>query len=164
MLGEIGKGHRIAFNILNIGRIKLGVGAIGAAKYALEVWAKYAKERKQFGKPIGAFGLVASKIAEMAIGIFVGESDGLPDDGPDRRARFAAGSDDERDKSTRIEEYAVEASIIKVFGSEVLDYCADECVQIHGGYGYIEEYQIERAAARLAHQPDLRGDQRESTA
>jgi alkylation response protein AidB-like acyl-CoA dehydrogenase len=142
LLGEIGKGHRIAFNILNIGRIKLGLGTIGAAKCALEVAANYARERRQFGKPIGAFGLVAAKLAEMAIGIFVGESMGYRTTGLiDERvaaAHDAAGHVD------AIEEFAVEASIIKVFGSEVLDYCADECVQIHGGYGFIEEYQPER--------------------
>jgi alkylation response protein AidB-like acyl-CoA dehydrogenase len=142
LLGEIGKGHRIAFNILNVGRIKLGLGTIGAAKCALEVSAKYAKERHQFNKPIGAFGLVASKLAEMAIGIFVGESmgyrtTGLIDD------RFAATSGEDAHVDA-IEEFAVEASIIKVYGSEVLDYCADECVQIHGGYGFIEEFAPER--------------------
>jgi alkylation response protein AidB-like acyl-CoA dehydrogenase len=142
LLGEIGKGHRIAFNILNVGRIKLGLGTIGAAKCALEVAAKYAKERKQFNKPIGAFGLVASKLAEMAIGIFVGETMGYRTTGlVDERT---AVSHDAGAYVDAIEEFAVEASIIKVFGSEVLDYCADECVQIHGGYGFIEEYQPER--------------------
>jgi alkylation response protein AidB-like acyl-CoA dehydrogenase len=142
LLGEVGKGHRIAFNILNVGRIKLGVGTIGAAKCALEVSAKYAKERHQFGKPIGAFGLVASKLAEMAIGIFVGESMGYRTTGLIDQ-RFAASTDEDAHVAA-IEEFAVEASIIKVYGSEVLDYCADECVQIHGGYGFIEEYQPER--------------------
>jgi alkylation response protein AidB-like acyl-CoA dehydrogenase len=142
LLGEIGKGHRIAFNILNVGRIKLGLGTIGAAKCALEVAAKYANERQQFHKPIGAFGLVASKLAEMAVGIFVGESMGYRTTGliDDRTAL----SHDQVGYVDAIEEFAVEASIIKVFGSEVLDYCADECVQIHGGYGFIEEYQPER--------------------
>ena len=146
LLGEVGKGHRIAFNILNVGRIKLGLGTIGAAKCALEVSAKYAKERQQFGKPIGAFGLVASKLAEMAIGIFVGESMGYRTTGLiDQRCRPGAGAGEgEEAHVDAIEEFAVEASIIKVYGSEVLDYCADECVQIHGGYGFIEEYQPER--------------------
>jgi alkylation response protein AidB-like acyl-CoA dehydrogenase len=142
LLGEIGKGHRIAFNILNVGRIKLGLGTIGAAKCALEVASRYAKERQQFHKPIGAFGLVAAKLAEMAIGIFVGESMGYRTTGL-IDARFGA-STDEGAHVDAIEEFAVEASIIKVFGSEVLDLCADECVQIHGGYGFIEEYQPER--------------------
>ena len=142
LLGEIGKGHRIAFNILNVGRIKLGVGTIGAAKRALDVSARYAKERHQFNKPIGAFGLVASKLAEMAIGIFVGESMGYRTTGLIDEC-FVPGSS-ESAQVDAIEEFAVEASIIKVFGSEVLDYCADECVQIHGGYGFIEEYEPER--------------------
>jgi alkylation response protein AidB-like acyl-CoA dehydrogenase len=142
LLGEVGKGHRIAFNILNVGRIKLGLGTIGAAKCALEVAAKYAKDRHQFKKPIGAFGLVAAKLAEMAIGIFVGESMGYRTTGLiDARVAASHGDGGHVDA---IEEFAVEASIIKVFGSEVLDHCADECVQIHGGYGFIEEYQPER--------------------
>jgi len=140
LLGEIGKGHRIAFNILNVGRIKLGVGTIGAAKRALSVAARYSKERQQFNKPIGAFGLIGKKLAEMAIGIFVGETMGYRTTGLiDELA--ASGS---VDHVAAIEEFAVEASIIKVYGSEVLDHAADECVQIHGGYGYIEEYEAER--------------------
>jgi alkylation response protein AidB-like acyl-CoA dehydrogenase len=142
LLGEIGKGHRIAFNILNVGRIKLGLGTIGAAKCALDVAAKYAKERKQFGKPIAAFGLVGSKLAEMAIRIFVGETMGYRTTGL-IDARFHA-SDNPSAQVDAIEEFAVEASIIKVFGSEVLDYCTDEAVQVHGGYGFIEEYEPER--------------------
>jgi alkylation response protein AidB-like acyl-CoA dehydrogenase len=142
LLGEIGKGHRIAFNILNVGRIKLGVGTIGAAKRALHVAARYASERQQFGKPIGAFGLVGSKLAEMAVGIFVGETMGYRTTGLIDE-RFVEGDGDAAHVDA-IEEFAVEASIIKVFGSEVLDYCADECVQIHGGYGFVEEYEAER--------------------
>jgi alkylation response protein AidB-like acyl-CoA dehydrogenase len=142
LLGEIGKGHRIAFNILNVGRIKLGVGTIGAAKRALSVSARYASERQQFGKPIGAFGLVAQKLAEMAVGIFVGETMGYRTTGL-IDAKFGEGGDDSAHVDA-IEEFAVEASIIKVFGSEVLDYAADECVQIHGGYGFVEEYEAER--------------------
>jgi alkylation response protein AidB-like acyl-CoA dehydrogenase len=142
LLGELGKGHRIAFNTLNVGRIKLGVGTIGGCKHGLEMAAKYAVERKQFGKPIGEFGLVATKLAEMAIVTFVGETmgyrtTGLVDD------RLATATTD-AEKIDAIEEYSVEASIIKVFGSEALSYCADETVQIHGGYGFIEEYQPER--------------------
>jgi alkylation response protein AidB-like acyl-CoA dehydrogenase len=142
LLGEVGKGHRIAFNILNVGRIKLGLGTIGAAKCALELAARYAKERKQFGKPVGSFGLISAKLAEMAIRIFVGETMGYRTTGLiDARS---ASAHDAAAQVDAIEEFAVEASIIKVFGSEALDYCADECVQIHGGYGFIEEYAPER--------------------
>ena len=142
LLGEIGKGSRIAFNILNVGRIKLGVANIGAAKCALEVSAKYAKERRQFHEPLASFGLVSSKLAEMAVRIFVGETIGFRTTGLiDARAH---GTSDSKAQVAAIEEFAVEASIIKVYGSEVLDYCADEAVQIHGGYGFIEEYEPER--------------------
>jgi alkylation response protein AidB-like acyl-CoA dehydrogenase len=142
LLGEIGKGHRIAFNILNVGRIKLGVGNIGAAKCALEVSAKYAQERRQFNQPIASFGLVSSKLAEMAIANFVGETIGYRTTGLiDART---GDSSDPADQVAAIEEFAVEASIIKVYGSEALDFCADEAVQIHGGYGFIEEYEPER--------------------
>jgi alkylation response protein AidB-like acyl-CoA dehydrogenase len=142
VLGEIGKGHRIAFNILNVGRIKLGLATIGACKYALMVSARYANERQQFGKSIGNYGLVGAKLAEMAILTFVGESMGYRTTGliDDR----LAGTVSDSEHVDAIEEFSVEASIIKVFGSEALDYCADEAVQIHGGYGFIEEYAAER--------------------
>ncbi|BDG16427.1 MULTISPECIES: acyl-CoA dehydrogenase family protein [Thermus] len=143
VLGEIGKGHKIAFNILNVGRYKLGAGSIGGAKLALEISAKYAKERVQFGKPIAEFGLIQEKLAEMATRAFAGESAvyrtmGLIDEAiGDKKGAEAV--------MAGIEEYAVEASIIKVLGSEVLAYAVDEGVQIHGGYGYSQEYPIERA-------------------
>jgi alkylation response protein AidB-like acyl-CoA dehydrogenase len=142
VLGEIGKGHRIAFNILNVGRIKLGLATIGACKYALMVSARYANERQQFGKSIGNYGLVGAKLAEMAILTFVGESMGYRTTGliDDQLAETAT----DAEHVDAIEEFSVEASIIKVFGSEALDYCADEAVQIHGGYGFIEEYSAER--------------------
>jgi alkylation response protein AidB-like acyl-CoA dehydrogenase len=118
------------------------VGNVGAAKCALEVSAKHARERKQFNEPIGSFGLVASKLAEMAILIFVGETMGYRTTGLiDARGH---GSDNPTVQVDAIEEFAIEASIIKVFGSETLDYCCDEAVQIHGGYGFIEEYEPER--------------------
>jgi alkylation response protein AidB-like acyl-CoA dehydrogenase len=142
LLGEIGKGHRIAFNILNIGRIKLGLGTIGGCKYALRLSARYAQERQQFGKPIAAFGLVGTKLAEMALAAFVGESMGYRTTGLVDARLATAKSDPERVDA--LEEFSVEASIIKVFGSEALNYCADEAVQIHGGYGFIEEFQPER--------------------
>jgi alkylation response protein AidB-like acyl-CoA dehydrogenase len=143
VLGEVGKGHKIAFNVLNVGRYKLGAGAIGGSKRALEMSAKYAKGRVQFGRPIASFGLIQEKLAEMATRIYAGESAvyrtvGLIDEalvGKEGAEAVLAG----------IEEYAVEASIIKVLGSEVLDYVVDEGVQIHGGYGYSADYPIERA-------------------
>ncbi|RDI94456.1 acyl-CoA dehydrogenase [Meiothermus sp. QL-1] len=146
VLGELGKGHKIAFNVLNVGRYKLGAGAIGGAKGALALSAKYAKERVAFGQPIANFGLIQQKLAEMATRIFAGESAvyrtmGLIDEA-------LAGLDKANAAEAvlkGIEEYAVEASIIKVLGSEVLDYVVDEGVQIHGGYGYSAEYEIERA-------------------
>jgi alkylation response protein AidB-like acyl-CoA dehydrogenase len=142
VLGDVGKGHKIAFNTLNIGRIKLGVGTIGACKHALELSARYAEERKQFGKPIAAFGLVAEKLAEMAISTFVGETMGYRTTGlVDERLALAK---DTNARIDAIEEFTIEASIIKVAGSEALNYCADEAVQIYGGYGFIEEFQPER--------------------
>ncbi len=143
VLGEIGKGHKIAFNVLNVGRYKLGAGAIGGSKRALELSARYAKERVQFGRPIASFGLIQEKLAEMATRIYAGESAvyrtvGLIDEALEGKKGPEA-------VLAGIEEYAVEASIIKVLGSEVLDYAVDEGVQIHGGYGYSQEYPIERA-------------------
>ncbi|GAB5601728.1 acyl-CoA dehydrogenase family protein [Thermus sp. FJN-A] len=143
VLGEVGKGHKIAFNVLNVGRYKLGAGAVGGAKKALELAAKYAKERHQFGRPIGRFGLIQQKLGEMASRVFAAESAvyrtvGLIDEA-------LLGKKGPEAVMAGIEEYAVEASIIKVLGSEVLDYVVDEGVQIHGGYGYSQEYPIERA-------------------
>jgi len=142
VLGEVGRGHRIAFNILNLGRIKLGVATVGACKYALAISTRYAKAREQFGKPIASFGLISSKLAEMAIWTFVGETMGYRTTGVLDERLDATTADAE--KVDAVEEFSVESSIIKVYGSEILNRCADEAVQIHGGYGFIEDYEAER--------------------
>jgi len=147
LLGEIGKGHLIAFNILNIGRFKLGAAAVGASKLALEESVKFGKQRYQFKLPLVAFGAIKEKIANMATKIYGAESatyrtvglideilEQIDENDPEYNEKALQG----------IEEYAVECSIIKVYGSEVGDYCVDENVQIHGGYGYCQEYPAER--------------------
>jgi alkylation response protein AidB-like acyl-CoA dehydrogenase len=148
VLGEIGRGHIIAFNILNIGRLKLGPFAVGGAKNVLAISIKYAKERKAFGTTISHFGMIQTKLAEMAIRIYAAESmtyrvtgqiesqlEGFSWDTGDAPATMLKA----------VEEYAAECSIIKVYASEVLDYVVDEGVQIHGGYGYHQDYAVERA-------------------
>ena len=148
LLGEIGKGHVIAFNILNIGRFKLGAMCVGGARVSLENAVGYAKQRKAFGKVIADFGLIREKIANMAALIYVGESlvyrtVGMMDAALSEVDKSSA----EAMKETRkaIEEYAVECSIIKVWGSEMIDYVVDETMQIFAGYGFVEEYPAERA-------------------
>lgn len=148
VLGEIGRGHIIAFNILNLGRLKLGPGALGAAKNVLAVSLKYAKERKAFGSAIAEFGAIQHKLAEMAIRIYVVESMvwrvvGLIES--QLKAAPQDKSDAARTELKAVEEYAAECSIIKVYASEMLDYVVDEGVQIHGGYGYHQDYLVERA-------------------
>ena len=147
VLFEIGKGHTVAFNVLDMGRFKLGAACVGVAKLALEQAVKYSKERIQFGKPICSFGLMKQKLAEMAIGTYIGESmvyrtAGLIEATLETVDRTA--DDSGRQSGKAIAEYAIECSINKVFCSEMLDYVADEAVQIHGGYGYIKEYLVER--------------------
>jgi hypothetical protein len=147
VLGEIGRGHVIAFNILNIGRLKLGPAVMGAAKSILATSIKYAKQRKAFGLPIASFGAMQHKLAEMAIRIFATESMAWRVVGLIQAQLSAAehGSPD----STKVElkaaeEYAAECSMVKVFAAEMLDYVADEGVQIHGGYGFHQDYAVER--------------------
>ncbi len=147
VLGEIGKGHVIAFNILNVGRFKLGAGCVGGARNSLTHAITYAKQRKAFNKTIADFGLIREKIAHMATGIYVGESAvyrtvGMMDVALGEIDKHAPDATQLIRKA--IEEYAVECSIIKVWGSEMLDYVVDETVQIYGGYGFVEEYPAER--------------------
>ena len=147
VLGQIGRGHKIAFNILNFGRFKLGVGVLGNAKRTIGIATKYALERKQFKQPIANFGAIRSKLGNMVIQTYALESmcyrvagymdrviDQLDSNSPDYTARVMAA----------IEEFAIEDSIMKVFGSEATSYVIDEAVQIHGGYGYSQEYEVER--------------------
>jgi alkylation response protein AidB-like acyl-CoA dehydrogenase len=149
VLGVVGQGHKIAFNILNIGRWKLGVGAVGGAKYCLEIGIRYARERKQFGKPIADFDLIRKKVGDIATQTFVAESMAFRTAGLlDARARAIDPNDPAAQKKMidGIEEHSIEASIIKVFGSEMLHASADETLQIFGGAGYIEDYPIERVS------------------
>jgi alkylation response protein AidB-like acyl-CoA dehydrogenase len=148
LLGEPGKGHHIAFNILNIGRFKLAAAAVGAARNSLQDGIHYAKDRKAFGKSISEFGLIQEKVAESAVGIYAGEAlvyrtIGMIDAALAGIDASAEGSSREIQK--RIEEYAVECSILKVWASEMLDMVVDHVLQIHAGYGYVEEYPAERA-------------------
>ncbi|KIL43719.1 acyl-CoA dehydrogenase family protein [Jeotgalibacillus campisalis] len=147
LLGDAGKGHVIAFNILNIGRYKLGVGTVGASKRALELAVKYTNERQQFKTPISSFNLTKEKLATMGAKLYATESSvyrtvGLFED------RMSQLTDEEIKNGTEvansIAEYAIECSLNKVFGTETLDYIADEAVQLHGGYGFMQEYEVER--------------------
>jgi alkylation response protein AidB-like acyl-CoA dehydrogenase len=142
LLGEAGKGHHIAFNILNIGRFKLGAACVGGARTSLGNAIEYAKERRAFGKAIAEFGLIQQKIADMATRIYVGESMAYRTIGAIDQA--LAGVEDSREIQRGIEEFAVECSILKVWGSEMLDTVVDHTLQIYGGYGYVEEYPAER--------------------
>jgi alkylation response protein AidB-like acyl-CoA dehydrogenase len=148
LLGEIGKGHVIAFNILNVGRFKLGAMCVGGARLSLENAITYARQRKAFGKVIADFGLVREKLANMATLIYVGEAlvyrtVGMMDVALNEVDKASPDAGKETRKA--IEEYAVECSILKVWGSEMIDYVVDETVQIYGGYGFVEEYPAERA-------------------
>jgi alkylation response protein AidB-like acyl-CoA dehydrogenase len=148
VLGEIGQGHKIAFNILNIGRFKLGAGAVGAAKDCLAIALAYARDRHQHGRAIASFGMIQRKLADMATRIYVADSmsyrtAGLMDEaaaGVDHGAPDAA----RRLVQEAVEEYTIEASILKVFGTETLDFVADESLQILGGYGFTADYPVER--------------------
>ncbi len=148
VLGEIGKGHLIAFNALNIGRYKLGIMCIGGCKKVVDMAATYSNERLQFNQPIGNFGAIQHKLAEMAIRTFAGESAAYRTSQlmQDKKAEGdAEGKTFGQATLEAAEEYAIECSILKVYGSEVTDYCVDENVQIHGGIGFSEEYPAARA-------------------
>src|SRR6266446_1908670 len=144
VVGEAGKGHHVAFNILNIGRAKLGAGAVGGAKTALNDSIQYAKQRIAFGKPIASFGAIKHKLAEMAARIWVAEGMVYRTAGLMDRGLEGADMDNPAQVLKAIEEYAIESSILKVFCSEVLDFTVDEAVQVYGGYGYSAEYPVER--------------------
>ncbi|MCM3618920.1 acyl-CoA dehydrogenase family protein [Sutcliffiella horikoshii] len=147
LLGEIGRGHVIAFNILNIGRYKLAVGTVGGSKRGIELAATYANQRQQFKTPIAKFSLIQEKLANMAVKTYATESSvyrtvGLFEDSMGRLTK-----EEEKDPNAvakAVAEYAIECSLNKVFGSETLDYVVDEAVQIHGGYGFMAEYEVER--------------------
>ncbi len=145
LLGEVGKGHHIAFNILNIGRFKLGAACVGAARTTLTHTLAYAKQRQAFGKPIAGFGLIQQKLADSAAQLFAVESMAYRTVGMIDNALATIPAENSREIQKRIEEYAVECSILKVAGSEMLDAVVDHSVQIYGGYGYVEEYPAERA-------------------
>src|SRR6185369_14464313 len=147
LLGELGLGHKIAFNILNVGRLKLGGAALGAARECLEFAVRYASDRKQFSTPLVEFGAIQRKIADMAVRIFVADAlayrtAGLID------ARIARLDPDAPDYDKQvikaIEEYTIEQSIVKVFGTETLDFVVDEALQMLGGYGFVADYPLER--------------------
>ena len=146
LLGEVGKGHKIAFNVLNIGRFKLGAMCIGGMKLMVQESVRYANERHQFGKPISAFGAIKAKLAEQCIRTWVGESMIYRTLGMIEAGIGAIADSKDMDARLRaIEEYAAECSIIKVALSEYCDFVVDEMVQIYGGYGYSADYPAERA-------------------
>jgi alkylation response protein AidB-like acyl-CoA dehydrogenase len=145
VLGTIGEGHKVAFNVLNIGRLKLGTRNMGSAKQALHRAVEYAKQRHQFGRPIASFGMIRQKFAEMAIRIYVGDAMAYRTLGDADRALEQVAQDDTNAVMKIIESFAVECSINKVWTSESLAYVVDDAVQVYGGYGYSKEYPAERA-------------------
>ncbi len=145
VLGEIGKGHVVAFNILNLGRLKLGTRNLGQAKASLNNSISYSRDRHQFGRPIASFGLIQRKLAEMAIRCYVGDAMVWRTLGMVDETLETVDPNDSMQVLKAIEQYAVECSIIKVWTSEALGYVVDETVQVYGGYGYSKEFPAERA-------------------
>ncbi|MEK5337902.1 acyl-CoA dehydrogenase family protein [Bacillus sp. FSL M8-0166] len=148
LLGEAGRGHVIAFNILNIGRYKLAVGTIGASKRVIQLSAEYANQRKQFKTPISQFSLIGEKAANMSAKLYAMESAVYRTVGLFEQRMGLLSDEEQKDGkqiAQSIAEYAIECSLCKVLGSETLDYVVDEGVQIHGGYGFMQEYEVERA-------------------
>jgi alkylation response protein AidB-like acyl-CoA dehydrogenase len=145
VLGKIGEGHRVAFNVLNLGRLKLGTRNIGSAKQALSRAAVYAAERRQFGRPIAEFGMIKQKLGEMAVRCYVGDAIVYRTLGDVDRALAAVPAEDSERVLKVIESFAVECSINKVWTSEALAFVVDEALQTYGGYGYSKEYPAERA-------------------
>ncbi len=148
LLGEAGRGHVIAFNILNIGRYKLAVGTIGASKRVIQLSAEYANQRKQFKTPISQFSLIGEKAANMSAKLYAMESAVYRTVGLFEQRMGLLSDVEQKDGkqiAQSIAEYAIECSLCKVLGSETLDYIVDEGVQIHGGYGFMQEYEVERA-------------------
>lgn len=145
LLGEIGRGHVIALNVLNLGRYNLGSACMGAAKYGLELTLKYTKERRQFGKAIADFTATKEKLADMALRIYALESLQYRTAGYLEEALGSLyESADHELIAKRLMEYAAECAVCKVYGSETLDFTADEALQLHGGYGFIKEYKVEQ--------------------
>ena len=144
LLGEAGKGHHIAFNVLNVGRFKLGVACVGGARNALGHMIRYAKERHAFGKPIAELGLIQRKISASATRLYAAESMAYRTVGMIDASLAKPGAEQAIDAPKCIGEYAVECSILKVYGSEMLTLVADELIATMGGYGYVEEYPAER--------------------
>jgi alkylation response protein AidB-like acyl-CoA dehydrogenase len=145
VLGEIGQGHRIAFNVLNIGRLKLSPAVLGGAKISLATGAKYAKERRQFGRPIAEFPLIQQKLAAACARTYCQESIVYRTaDDIDHLSKARAGEDPCAGVVAALKELSVECSINKVYGSEVVEFVADEMLQVHGGYGFVAEYAAER--------------------
>ncbi|WP_077624920.1 acyl-CoA dehydrogenase family protein [Sediminibacillus massiliensis] len=147
VLGEIGRGHIIAFNILNVGRYKLAIGGVGGAKIGIELSAKYANARKQFQTPISKFSLIQEKLGTMSANTYANESAVYRTVGLFEQRMSNLSEEELKDGAAvakAIAEYQIECSLNKVFGTELMDYVADEAVQIHGGYGFMQEYEVER--------------------